>query len=97
MAVINKKVTKSVADLIKIHIDDEKLSQYSSNLNTAIEAVETFSELDTENVPITSQTIGTENIMREDVVIPGLSQSQALNNAHRSKNGYFVVQKVFHE
>lgn len=94
MAKIDEKTTRHVADLIKINLKPSEIKEYSSNLNTAIGAVETFSELDTKDVPITSQTIGTENIMRDDVVVPGLTKEQALSNARKTKNGYFVVTKV---
>lgn len=97
MTKIDNETTKSVADLIKIHIDEDQIPLYSENLNTAIEAVNTFSDLDTKDVPITSQTIGTENIMRDDIVEEGLSQEEALSNAHQTKNGYFLVRKVFND
>lgn len=97
MAKIDNETTKSVADLIKIHIAVEQIPLYSENLNTAIDAVNTFSELNTKDVPITSQTVGTENIMRDDVVEDGLSQEDALSNAHQTKNGYFLVKKVFND
>lgn len=97
MAKIDNETTKSVADLIKIHIAEEQIPLYSENLNTAIDAVNTFSELNTKDVPITSQTVGTENIMRDDVVEDGLSQEDALSNAHQTKNGYFLVKKVFND
>jgi len=97
MANINAKVTEHVADLIKIHLKPSEIDLYNSNLNTAIGAVETFSELDTDGVEITAQTIGTENIMRADEVIPGLTQEQALSNASKTKDGYFAVKKVFQD
>lgn len=97
MAKIDNETTKSVADLIKIHIDENQIPLYSENLNTAIDAVTTFSDLDTKDVPITSQTVGTENIMRDDIVKEGLSQEEALSNAHQTKNGYFLVKKVFND
>ena len=97
MAKIDPETTKYVADLIKIHLEPSEVELFSSNLNTAIGAVETFSELDTENVEITSQTVGTENIMREDEVLSGLTQEEALSNASKSKDGYFVATKVFQD
>ena len=97
MTKIDNETTKSVADLIKIHIGEDQIPLYSQNLNTAIDAVTTFSDLDTKDVPITSQTVGTENIMRDDIVDEGFSQEEALSNAHQTKNGYFLVKKVFND
>lgn len=97
MAKIDKETTKYTADLIKIHLDDDELELYSSNLNTAIGAVETFKELNTKDTEVTSQTIGTENILRDDEVKTSFTQEEALSNAKFSKNGYFAVHKLFHD
>lgn len=94
---ITRETVKHVADLIKIAIPDKELDLYSSNLNSAIEAVDTLSEIDTDSVPETAQTIGTENILREDEPSEGLTQKEALLNAKSSYKGYFQINKIFHD
>ncbi|MBI5620037.1 Asp-tRNA(Asn)/Glu-tRNA(Gln) amidotransferase GatCAB subunit C, partial [Candidatus Gottesmanbacteria bacterium] len=53
--------------------------------------------LDTSNVPETSQVTGSENVFRDDEVDAGriLTQEEALSNAKRTHNGFFVVKSVF--
>lgn len=94
---ITRETVKHVADLIKLAIPDKDLDLYSSNLNSAIEAVDTLDEVDTDSVLETAQTIGTENILREDEPYKGLTQEEALLNTKSSYNGYFQINKVFHD
>jgi aspartyl-tRNA(Asn)/glutamyl-tRNA(Gln) amidotransferase subunit C len=94
---ITRETVKQVADLIKLAIPEDELDLYSSNLNSAIEAIDTLSELDTDSVPETAQTIGTENIMRDDNQSEGLTQEEALLNSKGSYKGYFQINKVFHD
>lgn len=98
---MTKKITREtveyVADLIKLAIPDKDLDLYSSNLNSALEAVDTLSELDTDSVLETAQTIGTENIMRDDEAFEGLTQEEALSNSKDTYKGYFQINKVFHD
>ncbi|MCA9383422.1 Asp-tRNA(Asn)/Glu-tRNA(Gln) amidotransferase subunit GatC [Candidatus Dojkabacteria bacterium] len=97
MAKLTKDDIKKVADLIKIHIPEEELDNYLSQLETALDPVNDFEELDTKGVAITSQTIGTKNINRKDEVKPSLSQRDALLNGKNIKNGYFTVQQVIND
>lgn len=85
---------KKVASLIKIKISEESIENYQSQLNKVLDNLEVFEELDTKDVPITSQVTGLVNVLREDVVEKSLSQEEALKNAHKSENGFFVVKRV---
>jgi aspartyl/glutamyl-tRNA(Asn/Gln) amidotransferase C subunit len=51
--------------------------------------------LDVDNIPETTRVTEEENIFREDVVEPSLSQADALKNAKNTRNGFFVVPYVF--
>lgn len=90
---INDDTTKKIADLIKIKIPNSDIPQYTSQLNTVLESVEVLGELDTKDVPITSQTHGMENVLREDEPKPGLNLNN-YKNVRNFKNGYFLVKKV---
>lgn len=91
---ISKKTVKTIADLIKIHIEDEELDAFATQLETALEPADVLNELDTQNIKETSQTIGTKNIYRDDTIDSSLSQSEALLNTTNSQNGYIVVTRV---
>jgi len=40
--------TKKIAGLTKIHLQDDEVAKYTSQLNTALDAMEVLKELDTE-------------------------------------------------
>ena len=85
--------TKKIAGLIKIHLQDDEVAKYTSQLNTALDAMEVLKELDTEKVVETSQTHGLTNVLAEDEPQPGLDIAEYLNRKNLDKS-YFVVNKV---
>lgn len=85
---------KKVADLIKIAIPEKDLDNFRGQLETSLDPAKDFEELDTSNVKITSQTVGTKNVYRKDEIKPSLSQEDALLNAHSKSSGYIEVKKV---
>ena len=84
---------QAIADLIKIHIPEDQLQHYSSQLNTVLEAVEVLKELDTDSISETSQTHGLVNVLAEDEVEVGL-QMDKYPNRKNFANKYFVVKRV---
>jgi len=85
--------TKKIAGLIKIHLQDDEVAKYTSQLNTALDAMEVLKELDTEKVVETSQTHGLTNVLAEDEPQPGLDIAEYPNRKNLDKS-YFVVNKV---
>lgn len=91
---ITNQTVKQTADLIKIKLKDSELETFKKQLEKALEPADVLNELNTREVKITSQTIDTKNIFREDQTRPSLPQEQALLNANLTKNGYIVVKRV---
>ncbi len=63
-------------------------------LNHILEQYAVLSELDTEAIPPTAQTIELENILRDDVVRPGFDVDTALANAPERSGEHFLVPAV---
>lgn len=91
---ITKEVVERISKMIRIFIKDDEVEKYRSQLETSLTPVEVFSELDTEGVEITSHSVGTKNVFREDVAAESLSQEAALQNAKYKKGGYILVKRV---
>lgn len=94
MAQVNSSTVKQIANSIKINLKPSEVKLFTISLESFVKIIKSFSGINTEKVRNTVQVINTTNIMREDEVLPSLSQKQALLNAHKSKNGYFVVTRV---
>lgn len=88
---------KRIAKLACLPIAEEKLQMLEKQLETTVEHVERLNELDTSTVDETSDITGLRNIMREDVVEPSLTQEEALANAKKTHNGFFVVPVIIEE
>lgn len=73
--------------------DEEKI--YESQLSSIINYIEKLKEVDTENVPETSQVTNLENVTKKDVASPSLSQDEALFNTNNKHNGFFKVKAIF--
>lgn len=87
------ETTAKVANLIKIKIPNEELPKYTSQLNTVLESVDVLQEVDTKDTPITAQTHGLTNVLREDEVKPGLDMTNYKNTKNFRKPN-FIVKKV---
>jgi aspartyl-tRNA(Asn)/glutamyl-tRNA(Gln) amidotransferase subunit C len=73
--------------------DEEKI--YESQLSSIINYIEKLKEVDTENVPETSQVTNLENVFKNDVATPSLSQDEAVSNSNNKHNGFFKVKAIF--
>ena len=93
MTKLTKQDVLKVADLIKIKLKDKEIEKYLSQLNVVLPSVDVLKELDTNDVPETSQTHGLKNIVREDIAEPGLDINKYPNRKNL-KNNYFVVNRV---
>ncbi len=90
---ITDDVTKNIAGLIKIHLPDETVPHFTSQLNTALDAAEVLKELNTDTVTETSQTHGLTNVLAEDEPQEGLDINEYPNRDGMEKS-YFKVDKV---
>lgn len=86
-----------VSDLIKIHLSEEELDNYKIQLEAALDCASDFNELNTKGVPITSSSIGTNSVYRDDEPEDSLSQNDALLNADSEDDGYFVVKRFINK
>lgn len=92
-SIITGDVIAKVAKLARIDIPADKVGQFASQLEPILEHFESLSKVNTNNVVPTYQTTGLHTVLREDVVDTDrmLTQQQALSNAPKSSNGYFVT------
>lgn len=81
---------RHVAKLSNLSFSDKELEALGKELSETIEFIDHLSEVNTDNVSPTPQVTGKINELREDKVLPSLSQEEALKNAKNTYNGYFV-------
>jgi len=95
---ITKEEVKHIAGLAKLPVSDTEIAIISAELSYTVSHINNLSELDnrTENLSETNQVSGLLNVFREDEIDTRrtLTQEDALKNAKRKYNGYFVVKRV---
>lgn len=84
-----------IAKLANLSLKKDEIEIYESQLSTIIDYIDKLKEVDTENVPETSQVTNLENVTKEDVTSPSLSQDEALSNTENKHNGFFKVKAIF--
>ena len=85
---------KHIAKLANLPITQEEEKKLASQLNETLDYIAVLQEIDTEKVAPTAHVTGLENITREDVASPSLSQKQALSNAKNEYKGFFEVDAI---
>jgi len=97
--VITNDVIVKVAKLARIVIPEEKVAIFANQLEPILKHFESLSQVDTTNVIPTYQTTGLNTVLRDDVVDTDrmFTQEQALSNAPKSSNGYFVTSATIHK
>lgn len=88
---------KYVAKLANLPLTVEEEEKYAEQLSKILDYFEQLKQVDTANVEPTFNVTGLSNVMREDETTASLSQDEALQNASKKENGFFVTKGVFDE
>ena len=94
---LSRNDVEHVAHLARLGLTADELSLLEGQLNHILDQYAKLTELDTEAIPPTAQTIELENILRDDVVTPSLPVDEVLRNASESSGGYVVVPPILAE
>lgn len=94
MAGLSRSEVEHVAYLARLGMSPEELDRLEGQLNGILAQYNKLTELDTEAIPPTAQTIELENILREDVPTPSLPQRSVLGNAPVSEGDFVVVPPI---
>ncbi len=90
---------KYLANLIQMELDKSEEKTLRKGFEETLKTVTVFNELDTKNINPNFQVTGLSNVFREDKIDKNrvLSQKQALSNANKTHQGYFVVPRIINE
>ncbi|KKQ74069.1 MAG: asparaginyl/glutamyl-tRNA amidotransferase subunit C [Candidatus Woesebacteria bacterium GW2011_GWB1_38_5b] len=84
-----------VAKLANLKLTNEQKKKFDRQLREVLIYVNQLSEVDTKKVEPIGQITGLENVTRDDLTAPSLTQEAALKNASRQHNGLFEVDAIF--
>ncbi|MBI2980436.1 MAG: Asp-tRNA(Asn)/Glu-tRNA(Gln) amidotransferase subunit GatC [Chloroflexi bacterium] len=91
---LSREEVRHIALLARLGLTEAEVDRLEEQLSNILENFEVLQQVDTSNVPPTSQSIALQNIVSDDKVAPSLSQEQVLANAPRKEGDFFRVQAV---
>jgi aspartyl-tRNA(Asn)/glutamyl-tRNA(Gln) amidotransferase subunit C len=94
---ITPDLVRHLAGLARIDLTEDEVVRFTEQLSVIVDSVAKISNIIDENTPATSHPIPLTNVFREDVVLPSLSQEQALSGAPDQAQGRFRVSAILDE
>lgn len=97
----NKRVAKvdinRIAQLANIELTEEEKIVITKHILEILDYVSNLSSVNTGNVEPLTIASDFGQPLREDKVLPSLSQEEALANCKKNYNGFFEVDAIFEE
>ena len=97
MATISRDEVAHLARLARLAVTDEELDTFAGQLDVILQAVAQVGEVAAVDVPPTSHAVPLTNVLRDDVVVPGLAREDALAGAPDVDEDRFRVPRILNE
>ena len=91
---IDKSQVEHVAQLARLHFNDEQLELFVNQLNSILDYFDKLQDLDTSDIEPTSHVLAIHNAFRNDEVKSFADKDLLLQNAPSEENKCFKVPKV---
>ncbi len=91
---VSREDVLHIARLARIALTEEETERYSEQLSNLFEHFEVLQEVNTDDVPPTTQSVELRSVMREDIPHTSLTQDEVLANAPRREDDSFRVKPV---
>ena len=86
-----------IAKLANLPLREDEIKKYEEQLLEILEYIEVLKKVKTDDVSETSQVTGLENVTKEDLTTPSLSQDEALSNTKNTHNGFLKVKAILEQ
>jgi aspartyl-tRNA(Asn)/glutamyl-tRNA(Gln) amidotransferase subunit C len=86
-----------VAKLARVGVTDDDVTKFQNQLSDILDHFSALNELDTTDVPPTTQSLPLENVMAKDEPRPSLPPGEVLANAPEQQDGQLRVRAVLEE
>jgi aspartyl-tRNA(Asn)/glutamyl-tRNA(Gln) amidotransferase subunit C len=94
---ITRSEVQHVAQLARLALTDAELDALTHDLSSILDYAAAVSALDIADVPPTSHPLPLVNVLRSDVVRPGVSRDEVLSQAPAAEDGRFRVPRILGE
>ena len=93
---LSREDVQRIAQLVKLGLNENEVEQLSQ-LSDILDNMEILKQVDTTDVPPSSQSVSLQNIFRADEAIESYPKDEILANAPQTTNAYFKVKAVLEE
>lgn len=97
MSKISRDEVAHLARLARLALTDDELDSFAGQLDAILGHVSQIQSVDVTGVEATGNPLKDVNVSRPDVVVPCLSQEEALAAAPRAEDGRFAVPRILGE
>lgn len=97
MAAISRAEVAHLARLARLAVTDDELDVFSGQLDVILQSIARIGEVTAADIPPTSHSVPLTNILREDVVVPGLRREDALAGGPDTAEDRFRVPRILDE
>lgn len=94
MANVSSDEIRRLADLVRIDVSDEEVSDYDTYVNRMLTYAEGLNAVDTDGIEPTISVVGLQNVFRKDEAEHTITQEEALKNAPDQADGQFRVPSI---
>jgi aspartyl-tRNA(Asn)/glutamyl-tRNA(Gln) amidotransferase subunit C len=94
---LTREVVAHVATLARLDLTDDELDMFTGQLAAVLEHAADVEGLDLDGVPPTTHPLPLVNVLRADVVRPGLERDEVLAMAPQAEDGRFRVPRILDE
>ena len=91
---MNKKTIVKIADLAKIQIKDEQITEIATSLEKILRLVDEMNSIDTKDVPPMSHPLNLKQELRKDEVTEVNDREIFQKNSNHINDGYYKVPKI---
>jgi len=92
--IVNKDDVFYIANLAKLHIEQENVEKFTEEFNNIIDYINKLSEVNTDSIEPTSHVLEMFNVLREDVVTHSLEEEDVFRNAPDKEKDHFKVPRI---
>ncbi|HEV3226496.1 MAG TPA: Asp-tRNA(Asn)/Glu-tRNA(Gln) amidotransferase subunit GatC [Acidimicrobiales bacterium] len=97
MASISRDDVAHVARLARLELTEDELELFTAQLAAVLEHAADVEALDVGDVPPTMHPWPLRNVMRDDVIVPGVDRDEVLAQAPAAQDGRFKVPPILGE